>query len=116
MAVDAPLLSTLWYRVAELRPRLLARARLHRHRYRGEVWYLLQDPASGRVHRFTPAARLVLAAMDGRRNVHELWQVAQRRLGEDAPTQDEMIQLLGQLHGSDLLHTVSAATNSERAA
>jgi putative peptide zinc metalloprotease protein len=105
MAADAPLLSTLWYRVAELRPRLLARARLHRHRYRGEVWYLLQDPASGRVHRFTPAARLVLAAMDGRRSVHELWQVAQRRLGEDAPTQDEMIHLLGQLHGSDLLHT-----------
>ncbi len=105
MAADAPLLSNLWYRVAELRPQLLAHARLHRHRYRGELWYLLQDPASGRVHRFTPAARLVLAAMDGRRTVNDLWQIAQRRLGEDAPTQDEVIQLLGQLHGSDLLHT-----------
>jgi putative peptide zinc metalloprotease protein len=105
MAVDAPLLSNLWYRVADLRPQLLAHARLHRHRYRGELWYLLQDPASGRVHRFTPAARLVLAAMDGRRTVNDLWQIAQRRLGEDAPTQDEIIQLLGQLHGSDLLHT-----------
>ena len=105
MAADAPLLSNLWYRVAELRPQLLAHARLHRHRYRGELWYLLQDPASGRVHRFTPAARLVLAAMDGRRTVNDLWQIAQRRLGEDAPTQDEIIQLLGQLHGSDLLHT-----------
>jgi len=105
MAVDAPLLSNLWYRVAELRPQLLAHARLHRHRYRGELWYLLQDPASGRVHRFTPAARLVLAAMDGRRTVNDLWQIAQRRLGEDAPTQDEIIQLLGQLHSSDLLHT-----------
>lgn len=105
MSADGPLQSSLWYRVAALRPRLLARARLHRHRYRGELWYLLQDPASGKVHRFTPAARLILAAMDGQRSVHDLWQLAQRRLGDDAPTQDEILQLLGQLHGADLLQT-----------
>ena len=68
---DTPLLSSLWYRVADLRPQLVARARLHRHRYRGEVWYLLQDPATGRVHRFTPAARLVIAAMNGQRTVDQ---------------------------------------------
>jgi putative peptide zinc metalloprotease protein len=103
--IDTPLHSSLWYRVAELRPQLVARARLHRHRYRGEVWYLLQDPASGRVHRFTSAARLVLAAMDGKRSVQELWALAGRKLGVDAPTQDEVIQLLGQLHAADLLMT-----------
>lgn len=102
---DLPLQSQLWYRVAELRPRLLSRARLYRHRYRGRVWYLLQDPASSRVHRFTPAARLVIAAMDGQRNVQQLWQLAAERLGDDAPTQDELLQLLGQLHGADLLGT-----------
>lgn len=103
--IDTPLQSSLWYRVAELRPQLVARARLHRHRYRGEVWYLLQDPASNKVHRFTPAARLVLSAMDGRRNVQQLWQLAARHLGDDAPSQDELIRLLGQLHGADLLMT-----------
>jgi putative peptide zinc metalloprotease protein len=102
---DAPLLSNAWYRVAGVRPQLLSRARLHRHRYRGELWYLLQDPTSGRVHRFTPGARVVLAAMDGRRTVDELWRLAQRHLGDDAPTQDEVIQLLGQLHAGDLLST-----------
>src|SRR5712675_485777 len=99
------LLSNWWYRVAERRPKLRAHARLHRHRYRGEVWYLLQDPASGRVHRFTPAARLVIALMDGERRVAALWEIANRRLGEEAPTQDEMIQLLGQLHAADLLRS-----------
>jgi putative peptide zinc metalloprotease protein len=103
--LDKPLLSSLWYRVADLRPQLVARARLHRHRYRGEIWYLLQDPASGRVHRFTPAARLVLAAMDGRRSVQDLWTLAGRQLGDEAPTQDDLIHLLGQLHGADLLMT-----------
>ena len=103
--MDTPLHSSLWYRVAELRPQLVSRARLHRHIYRGEVWYLLQDPASNKVHRFTPAARLLLAAMDGRRRVQDLWALAGRKLGDDAPTQDEVIRLLGQLHGADLLLT-----------
>ncbi len=103
--IDTPLHSSLWYRVAELRPRLVARVRLHRHRYRGEVWYLLQDPASGRTHRFTPGARLLIAAMDGQRTVQDLWRLAQQQLGDDAPTQDDVIQLLGQLHGADLLMT-----------
>ena len=102
--MDAPLQSSLWYRIAALKPRLHTRARLHRHRYRGELWYLLQDPASGRVNRFTPAARLLIAAMDGQRTVDQIWQLAQRELGEDAPTQDEVLQLLGQLHAADLLH------------
>src|SRR5438067_155896 len=103
--MPAPLLSNAWYRVADRRPKLRSHARLHRHRYRGEVWYLLQDPASSRVHRFTPAARLVIALMDGQRSVAELWQLANKHLGENAPTQDEMIQLLGQLHSADLLQS-----------
>ncbi len=103
--MSAPILSSLWYRVAELKPRLRSHARTHRHRYRGEVWHLLQDPASGRVHRFTPAARAVIGLMDGQRSVAALWEIANRRLGEQAPTQDEMIQLLGQLHAADLLQS-----------
>src|SRR5436190_15296936 len=103
--MSAPLLSNSWYRVASLRPRLRAHVRLHRHRYRGEVWYLLQDPASGRVHRFTPAARTLIAAMDGGRSVADIWELANRALGERAPTQDQVIQLLGQLHAADLLQS-----------
>ncbi len=103
--MTAPVLSSLWYRVENLRPRLRSHARLHRHRYRGQVWYLLQDPATGRVQRFTPAARLVITLMDARRTVADLWNLANERLGEDAPTQDEVIQLLGQLHAADLLQS-----------
>src|SRR6186997_1059659 len=104
-ATAAPLLSNWWYRVAMRKPKLRSHARLHRHIYRGEVWYLLQDSASSRIHRFTPAARLIIALMDGRRSVSELWELANRQLGNQAPTQDEMIQLLGQLHAADLLQS-----------
>jgi putative peptide zinc metalloprotease protein len=103
--MNAPLLSSWWYRVATRKPKLRAHARLHRHLYRGEVWYLLQDPASSRVHRFTPSARLVISLMDGNHTVEQLWELANQHLGDEAPSQDELIQLLGQLHAADLLES-----------
>jgi putative peptide zinc metalloprotease protein len=103
--VSEALLSSSWYRVAGVKPRLRAHARLHRMRYRGELWYLLQDPVSNRVHRFTPSARFVIAAMNGERTVQQLWELTNRKLGEDAPSQDEIIHLLGQLHAADLLQS-----------
>jgi putative peptide zinc metalloprotease protein len=101
--MTGPLLSASWYRVSELKPRMRTHARMQRHRYRGQVWFVLQDPASGRAHRFTPAARLIMNGMDGERSVGALWEMANKRLGESAPSQDELIHLLGQLHSSDLL-------------
>ena len=101
--MTGPLLSSSWYRVSALKPRLRAHARMHRHRYRGEVWFVMVDRASGRVHRFTPATRLLLMGMDGQRTVGQLWDLAHRQMGEGAPTQDEFIGLLGQLHAADLM-------------
>ncbi len=51
-----PLYSPLWYRVEGLKPRLRSHVEIHRHKYRGEIWYVLQDHATGRLQRFTPAA------------------------------------------------------------
>ncbi len=93
-----------WYRVAALRPRLRSHVAIHRQQFRGRIWYVLQEGASGRHHRFTPAAYLVISLMDGRRSVDEIWDAACASLGEEAPTQDDVIRLLAQLHQSDLLH------------
>jgi putative peptide zinc metalloprotease protein len=99
---EAPF-SNLWYRVAELRPRLSNIARISRHRYRGESWYVLNDVVTGRVHRFTPQTYYLLARMDGTRTLEEIWSEALERLGDDAPTQDELIRLVGQLHAVDVI-------------
>ena len=95
--------SSAWYRVATLRPRLRRHVQLHRHHYRGQLWYVLQDHASQRIHRFAPAAYSVIGLMDGTRTVADVWEMASARLGDAAPTQDEMIQLLTQLHVADML-------------
>ncbi|MCC6608258.1 MAG: HlyD family efflux transporter periplasmic adaptor subunit [Burkholderiales bacterium] len=97
------LFSPSWYRVAELTPRLRAHAQIHRQEYRGETWYVLQDAASERYHRFAPAAHYLIGLMDGRRTVQMIWDLALRKLGDDALSQDELIQLLSQLHTADVL-------------
>lgn len=101
--MSEPLFSSNWYRVAQLRPRLAAHARIHRHVYRGQTWHVLADPSSERYHRFSPAAHAIIGLMDGHRTVDEIWRVALEQLGDDAVTQDEMIQLLGKLHTADVL-------------
>lgn len=95
--------SASWYRVRALRPRLRSHAEIHRHQYRGETWYVLQELTSERFFRFAPAVYSVIGLMDGRQTVDELWQQACSLLGDDGPTQDEMIRLLAQLYQSDVL-------------
>jgi len=106
--VSESLFSTSWYRVAEIRPRLRSHALIHRHLYRGQIWYVLQDRSSGRFHRFSPVANLVIGLMNGRRTLREIWEVACTRLGDDAPTQDEVINVLASLHRADVLQTDAA--------
>ena len=97
------LFSRSWYRVAGLKPRLRSHAEIHRHDYRDEVWYVLEDRSSGRCHRFSAAAHYLIGLMDGQRTVGQIWDAAVARLGDDAPTQDETIRLLGQMHAADVL-------------
>lgn len=101
--MSKPLLSTHWYRVAALRPRLRGHALIHRHAYRGEVWYVVEDRVAGRHHRFNAAAYRVLQWLDGRHSLDEVWQRLSRVPDERLPTQDDIIQLLGQLHAADLV-------------
>ena len=86
------LFSPSWYRVAGLKPRLRGHAQIHRHQYRGRIWYILQDLSSERFHRFSPSAYLIIGLMDGRHTVREIWDTALAQLGDDAVSQDEVIQ------------------------
>ena len=97
------LFSDQWYRVAEVKPRLKRHAGIHRHVYRGQVWYVLQDQLTGKHHRFSPTAYLLMSHMNGHNTMQTIWEEAVAKLGQDAPTQDQTVQLLGQLHAADVL-------------
>lgn len=95
--------SASWYRVASLKPSLRPHVKIQRQTFRGQRWYVIQDPASGRYHRFTPEAQLIISLMDGERSLEQIWEIASARLGGDNLTQDDVIRLLAQLHQSDIL-------------
>ena len=95
--------STSWYRVADLRPAIRRHVHFDRHDYRGQIWYVLRDPSNERSFRFTPAANYVVGLLDGERTLQEVWQLTEQHFGDEAPTQDEMVRLLGQLHAADVL-------------
>lgn len=95
--------SSSWYRVADKRPRLRSHTRFFRTLYRGELWYVLQDRTSGRYHRFSPSSYFVASLLDGTRTLDEVWQIAERQLDDDTLSQGRIIEILGQLHGADVL-------------
>ena len=99
------LFSPHWYRVRDLKPQLRQHINMHRHDYRGLIWYILEDKASARSHRFNSTAYQVIGLLDGELTVNQIWDLVNDRLGDFAPTQEQMIQLLGKLHAADLLQS-----------
>jgi putative peptide zinc metalloprotease protein len=95
--------STHWYRVAAVKPRLAPELRVQRQSVRGSPCYVLFDPLNQRTHRLTPEAWFLVSRMDGSQSVAQLWQAAVQSLGDQAPPQDEVIELLSQLHEADAL-------------
>jgi putative peptide zinc metalloprotease protein len=110
--MTATLYSAQWYRIARLRPRLRPQVRVQRQAARGERWYLLSDAATGRQHRLNDAAYQFIGRCDGQRSVQEVWAALLERRPDDAPTQDEVLALLGELDELELLQS-ERATEAE---
>ena len=92
-----PLVSGSWYRVAPLKPSLVADLRIIRHKVRDQVWHVLVEPGSGRQLRLNPAAFAFAGRCDGHATVEKLWQQLLESERDDAPTQDDILRLLAQL-------------------
>lgn len=103
---DAPsMFSESWHRIAGQRVQLRPGVELRRQQYRGELWYVVQDPFTNSFYRIRPGARRFLLHLTGRATVEEAWRRCLREDREAAPGQSEVIQLLGQLHQASLLQS-----------
>ena len=103
MPVDRPTFHESWYRVQSLRPRLRATVQCDRQRYRGRIWHVLRDPTTNKFYRLDEPNYRAVGLLDGRRTVDEMWKLVCTQLDHDAPTQGEVIQLLGQLYTNNLI-------------
>jgi len=97
------LFSPHWYRVADRRPRLRAGVQVTRQPARGTAWHVLSDPVSGRRCRLNPQAWSLAGRLDGERSVDAIWSHLVDEFGAEAPTQDEVVQILGQLAAEGLV-------------
>lgn len=101
--MDGPLLSQNWFRVSGLHPRLRPQVSVTRQVSRGQAWYVLHNGASGRFHRVNAHAYELVGRLDGELSVDRLWRELLAQRGDDAPSQDDVLRILGQLAEADLL-------------
>jgi len=102
-SLAAQLVSSHWYRVAGMAPRLRDHLRVHVQQYRGEIWRVVEDRLNGRFHRFDRSAWRIVGLLEGQLTLDQIWLRLAAEAGEHTPSQDELLGLLGQLHGMDLL-------------
>ena len=102
-----------WYRVAPLTPRLHDQVDIHRHDYRGQIWYLVENTTTGRSHRFNPAAYQFIGMMDGERSVQDIYSQINENLDGHAPGQEEIIDLMSKLYEADLLKVNTQSNTDE---
>ncbi len=103
--MNESLFSSYWYRVENLKPMLRDSVAISRHNYRGQPWFVLRNRLNGCNLRFNAAAYALIGQMDGGRTVQEIWESAGQQAQDNAPTQDEVIRLLGRLHDADLVQS-----------
>lgn len=100
---ERPTFSPFWHRVRAMRPKLRPHVQITRQRYRGRRWHVVHDPTSNQFYRLNPVAHDFVGTLDGSRSIDEAWKVSLSKFGDSAPTQNEVIQLIGQLYSSNLL-------------
>lgn len=102
--MSANVFSDAWYRVAGMHVSLLPTVRVRPQTFRGQPWYVLEDSFSGKFFRVTPQAHAFISALTPQRTVEDVWNEFLRQHPGQAPGQEEVIQLLSQLHVSNLLY------------
>ena len=93
-----------WYRISDQRICLRASVKIRRQRFRGSLWYVLHDPFANQFFRLRPSAYRFVARLNMNQTVEEVWKEVMAEKPDDAPGQEDIIELLAQLYHANLLH------------
>jgi putative peptide zinc metalloprotease protein len=101
---DQKTFSENWHRIADQRIALRPHVHARRQMFRGEKWYVLEDPFNNQFFRLRPAAYEFVARLRPEKTVSEVWQQCVESNPDEAPGQEDVVQLLAQLYHANLLH------------
>ncbi|MBT8372359.1 MAG: peptidase M50, partial [Deltaproteobacteria bacterium] len=105
--------SESWHRVAQLQVSLRRTVPIRKQLFRGETWYVLQDPFNNHFFRIRPQAHEFIVRLKAGRTVAQVWEACLARNPDDAPGQDDVIQLLSQLYYANMLFCDLPADSSK---
>lgn len=103
--------SDSWFRISGLRVALLPSVEVSTQTFRGRTWHVLQDRYSQRFFRASAQAAHFILQLNLTQSVEEVWDSFVTSHPESAPSREEVIQLLSQLHMSNLLYSLEHADN-----
>ncbi|RLF30891.1 MAG: peptidase M50, partial [Thermoplasmata archaeon] len=104
MARSGTTFSESWHRIANLRVSLRPTVKVRKQLFRGEKWYVLHDPFNNQFFRLRPEAHDFVSRLRPDRTVEEVWEECLKRHPDEAPGQEDVIQLLTQLYFANLLY------------
>ena len=103
--------SDSWFRVSSMRVALLSSVEVQTQTFRGQKWHVLQDTYTQRYFRASEQACKFISSLQTNRSVEDIWEEFVNNHPEDAPSQEEVIQILSQLHLSNLLYSLQQPDN-----
>lgn len=102
--MNGSLFSESWFKVARLRAGLHGSVEMQKQIYRGETWYVVRSTFNDGHFRVSPETYDFIATLTPECTVEEHWNRFLERYGNLAPTQDEVISILGELYLNNLLY------------
>src|SRR3954465_15872573 len=105
--------SESWHRVANRRLSLRSSVKVRRQNFRGERWFVVENPFTNEFFRVRPAAYEFLARLQPQRTVEDVWRECLERFPDEAPGQEAVLQLLSQLYFANLLQYDDATDSAE---
>lgn len=105
--------SESWHRIANQRISLRPTVEVHKQYFRSEKWYVLHDPFNNSFFRLRPEAYDFVSRLRSDRTVEEVWEECLARNPNDAPGQEDVLQLLTQLFYSNILYFEMAADSAK---
>ena len=98
------LFSESWFKVADIRVGLLGSVSVQKQYYRGVLWYVLRDSLNNKYYRVTPETWRFLSILTPEKTVEEVWDALLDSRPEETPSQNEVVELLSQLHLNNMLY------------
>jgi len=105
--------SESWHRVANLKISLLPTVSVRKQYFRGDDWYILNNPFNNQFFRLRPEAYAFIARLSSSRTVENVWYECLERYPDTAPGQEDVVQLLTQLYNANLLYFHSSPDTSQ---